>query len=205
MAKEYTTHLEEEKKRLTIAGDFEGARAYADEIDRISKREEEQAAIRLVTAVDVRKPSNGGTNATAATVTGDCRIHNGPNPPPVEGVEMERQSMMGPRMGGRISKIDVNAEFGVRNNTVEEQSHSVYSRTKTESGADYPALQQKFHRPQPLLCDPVADGGATHRRHGGWKNRPGCDPVLPSGFVAVASARAGFSNLRRAHFRSSAS
>jgi hypothetical protein len=87
-----------------------------------------------VNAGEVRKPADKGPATNVATDNGDCKIHNGPNPPPIEGVKLERQSMTGTRMGGRISQIDVTAELGTMDRMVKENNRSDYSRTRSESG-----------------------------------------------------------------------
>ncbi len=135
LAAEFTGHLDEEKKRLTIAGDFDGAKAYADEIRRIAGREKEQAAARLVKAAGgPGAVATGSPAAIAAKGTTGCKIHIGPNPPSIDGVEMKQTSLLGTRLGGRISQVAVEALIGARDKTEEQRRRSDYSRTKIESG-----------------------------------------------------------------------
>ena len=135
LCEEYTGHLNEETKRLTIAGDFDGAKAYADEIRRIAGREKEKSAAGLVKAAGGSEAvAAGGPAAVAAKGDTGCKIHTGANPPPIEGVDMKSVSQLGTRMGGRISQVAVDALIGARDKPEEERRRSDYSRTKIESG-----------------------------------------------------------------------
>ena len=137
----YVARLEAEKKRLTIAGQIDAAKAYNEEIVRVTNGAREQAVAKLVKSGPPDKTAgpadNGPADTTARPVAAgksECRVFTGANPPPVPNLAMKRQDLYGTRLGGRISGISASAELGTKENIDTRRNTSEYSRSKTESG-----------------------------------------------------------------------
>lgn len=135
----YVTVLEAEKKRLTIAGQIETAKAYDAEITRVKNGTKEQAAANLAkntgTEESVQTKTDGPTDKPSKPFhegKAECKIHTETAPAP--GLEMKRQDLFGTRLGGRILKINAIAELGTKENLETRKNSSEYSRSKTESG-----------------------------------------------------------------------
>ncbi len=135
----YVATLEGEKKRLTIAGQIEEAKAYDAEIGRVTNGARELAVARLVkeaATVDSPKPTDADPTKPGEVplVSGgsECRIHTGPGPAPDPGVELKRQDLYGTRLGGKISRITTTAELGTEDGM--ETRKDSDGRSRTESG-----------------------------------------------------------------------
>ena len=135
---EYTTHLEAEKKRLTIAGDFEAAKTYAAEVERIKKSAEELAAAKHLqesrkqtASTQSKKPTSAATKAVGYT---RCKIYPGRGAPAIKEVEFEDQSLVGTRQVGSLTEVSASATLGNRSNMTESERRSSYSSSKTSSG-----------------------------------------------------------------------
>jgi hypothetical protein len=144
LAGEYTNHLEQEKKRLTIEGRFDVAKAHADEIERVTRGETESAATRVVQDEnkEVAGPAGGPDDPNTTGMT-DCIIHQVYPPPPINDVAMKPQSLLGTRLGGRISQIIASARIGTINNM--EVTRSSYSRTESGKIGMILRLELKTH------------------------------------------------------------
>ena len=143
LAGEYTNHLEQEKKRLTIEGRFDVAKNHADEIERVTRGETESAATRVVQGEnkEVAGPAGGPDDPDTTGMT-DCIIHKDA-PPPINDVAMKPQSLLGTRLGGRISQIIASARIGTINNMA--VTRSSYSRTESGKIGMILRLELKTH------------------------------------------------------------
>ena len=131
---EYRKHLEEEKKRLTIAGKFDAAKSYADEIERVKGGERESAAALMVkSAAKADAGPSAPPNAPTQTAASGCKIHE-TAPPPIEGANLKPLALQGTRFAGRISQVIATAQLGAIDNMVAERRRSDYTHSKTESG-----------------------------------------------------------------------
>lgn len=134
---DYVAGLEAEKKRLTIAGQIEAAKAYDAQIAKVTNGSREQAVARFVNGTapaETPKPTEGNRAETGvspnATGMTECRVFTAANPPPALDLEMKRQDLYGTRLGGKISGINATAELGTRADMETRRSTS----SKTESG-----------------------------------------------------------------------